>query len=148
LSGFATLRYEAKQWSSGVTATLHSYDDSFFKDGVDINPDFTWHLTKDWDLKAGLAYDTGASGWYGNLEAAWSKPLGESSFISTKFGTSFVEDYYDRSGWNDIYARLGYTYNFNKNVSVTPFVGTSVATKGGRDHADSLYAGVWFEVNF
>jgi hypothetical protein len=146
-TGFADFRYEAKQWTAGLATTLHTYSNSFFRDGVDIAPSFTWHLTKDWDITGGIAYDTGAKGFYENVEIAWSKPVTESSFVSTKLGTSFVEDYYDRSGWNDIYARLGYTYNFNKSVSITPFVGTSLATKS-RDHADSLYAGVWFEANF
>lgn len=146
-SGFLDLRYEAKKWTAGVAATYRDYQQSFFKDGVDINPNFTWHLTDDWDLGAGVAYDTAEDGWYGNLEATWSHPLGNSSFITAKAGTSFTSDYYGSDGWHDLYARLSYTYAFNKSVSVTPFLGTSIPMESSPE-TDRLFGGVWFEVNF
>lgn len=146
-AGFLDLRYEATKWTAGLAATYRDYQDSFFKDGVDINPSFTWHLTDDWDLTAGFAYDTGDGGWYGNLEASWSHPFGESSFITAKAGTSFTSDYYGSDGWHDLYARLSYTYAFNKSVAVTPFIGTSIPMESSPE-TDRLFGGVWFEVNF
>ena len=91
--------------------------------------------------------DTGDGGLYGNLEASWSKPLGESSFFEVKAGTSWTEDYYASSGWHDLYARLGWTYAFNDSVAVTPFAGTSIPMSSGPER-NRLYAGLWFEVNF
>ncbi len=146
-AAFLDLRYETARWTAGIAATWRDYGDSFFKDGFDLNPGFTWHLTEDWDLGAGIAYDTGDGGWYGNLEAGWSRPTGEDSFVSAKAGTSVTEDYYGSSGWHDVYARLSWTYAFNRYVAVTPFAGTSIPMESGPER-NRLYAGVWFEVNF
>ena len=146
-AAFLDLRYEAEHWTAGIATTWRDYDRSLFQDGFDLAPRFTWHLTDDWDLGAGIAYDTADGGWYGNLEAAWSKPLGESSFLAATAGTSWTEDYYGSSGWHDAYARLSWTYAFNRNVAVTPFAGTSIPTSSGPG-SNQLFAGLWFEVNF
>jgi hypothetical protein len=146
-AAFFDLRYEAKQWSAGIATTWRDYQDSFFEDGFDIAPSFIWHLTDDWDLAAGIAYDTGDGGLYGNLEASWSKPLGKSSFLSAKAGTSWTEDYYGSSGWNDLYGRVSWTYAFNDSVAISPFAGTSIPMSSS-PQTDRLFAGVWFEVNF
>ena len=146
-AAFFDFRYETEKWSATFGTTWHDYQDSFFESGFDLAPSFTWHLTKDWDIGTGIAYDTGDGGWYGNLEATWSKPTGENSFFSTEAGTSWTEDYYGSSGWHDIYGRLGWTYAFNRSVSVTPFVGTSIPMNSSPEH-NRLFGGVWFEVNF
>ena len=143
-AAFFDLRYEAKQWAASFATTWRDYEDSFFKDGFDLNPSFTWHLTEDWDLGAGVAYDTGDGGWYGNLEASW---LSKDSFLSAKAGTSFTEDYYGDSGWHDVYARLSWTYAFNQHVAATPFIGTSIPTSSSPE-SSRLFAGLWFEVTF
>ena len=75
-AAFFDLRYEAEQWTAAFGTTWHDYQDSFFEDGLDLAPSFTWHLTDDLDLGTGVAYDTGDGGWYGHLEATWSKPTG------------------------------------------------------------------------
>jgi hypothetical protein len=142
-AAFLDLRYEAERWTAGIATTWRDYQDSFFKDGFDLAPRFAWHLTDDWNLAAGIAYDTGDGGWYGNLEAVWSKPLGESSFLGATAGTSWTEDYYGSSGWHDAYARLSWTYAFNDRVAVTPFAGTSIPTSGGPG-SNRLFAGIWF----
>ena len=146
-AAFFDLRYETEKWTAAFGTTWRDYQDSFFEDGFDLAPSFTWHLTKDWDLGTGIAYDTGDGGWYGHLEATWSTPTGENSFLSTEFGTSWTEDYYGSSGWHDLYSRVGWTYAFNRNVSVTPFVGTSVPMSSSPER-NRLFGGVWFEVNF
>ncbi len=146
-AAYFDLRYETEQWTAGIATTWRDYQDSFFADGFDLAPRFIWHLTEDWDLGAGLAYDTGDGGWYGNVEAAWSKPLGESSFLGATAGTSWTEDYYGSNGWHDAYARLTWTYAFNEHVAITPFAGTSISTGSGPG-SNQLYAGAWFEVNF
>jgi hypothetical protein len=146
-AAFFELHYDTKQWTAGFATTWRDYQDSFFEDGFDLNPSFTWHLNDDWDIGSGIAYDTGNGGWYGNLEASWSKPLGKSSFIEAKAGTSFTNDYYGSDGWHDLYARLSYTYAFNDSVAVTPFAGSSIPMKSS-PQTDRLLAGVWFEVNF
>ncbi|WP_193211968.1 hypothetical protein [Luteolibacter marinus] len=146
-STFFDLRYDTDHWTAGFATTWRDYQDSFFADGFDLSPSFTWHLTDDWDLGTAIAYDTGDGGWYGNLEASWSKPIGESSFLSVKGGSSWTEDYYGSSGWNDLYARIAWTYAFNKSVAVTPFAGTSIPM-GSSPERNRLFAGLWFEVTF
>lgn len=146
-AAFFDLRYETEKWTAAFGTTWRDYQDSFFEDGFDLAPSFTWHLTKDWDLGSGIAYDTGDGGWHGHLEAKWSKPTSDNSFISTELGTSFTEDYYGSSGWHDVYSKVGWTYAFNRNVSVTPFVGTSIPMSSSPER-NRLFGGVWFEVNF
>jgi len=64
-----------------------------------------------------------------------------------------TNDYYDRDGLNDIYARLSLTYHISETVSVTPYVGTSILIDDDSDEPgvindDSTYAGLWFIVRF
>jgi hypothetical protein len=67
--------------------------------------------------------------------------------VALKAGTSWVEDYYGRSGWNDVYGRASFTYAISKSVSVTPFVGFSLPADASPE-TERLFGGVWFEVNF
>jgi len=146
-SFFVDLMYDADQFSAGVSVTLHNFDHVLPDDGVDIAPSFSWHATKDLDVTFGAAYDTGADAPYVWLESEWTKPVTDSSFVALKAGTSWVDDYYGRSGWNDVYARASFTYAISKSVSVTPFVGLSVPMEANPE-SDRLFGGIWFEVNF
>ena len=91
-----------------------------------------------------VEFDTGADGWYGAVEAGWSRPTGRDSFLRAHAGASAVSDFYGRSGMNDLYARLAWTYGFNRSVAITPFVGTSITLDSAA--STRLYAGLWFEV--
>lgn len=144
---FVDFNYETKAWAAGVSFTAQDFSHPILKSGLDIAPSFTLHATDDLDLTAGIAYDTGAGGIYNWYEAKWSKPVSDDAFVTILGGTSFVGDYYDRSGWNEVYARVSFTYAIIKSVSVTPFVGVSLPTDDNPE-SDRLYAGVWFEVNF
>jgi len=148
-AGFLDLRYEWTRWALGVTATYHSFTHSFFQDGLDTGLFATWAPNDDFQLTAGAYYDDGPGGWYGKLEGNWSHPTGDKSFVALLGGLSWVDDYYLRSGMNDAYARLSWTYNFNDRVSVTPFLGTSISLDSGpASGSDYLWGGLWFEVNF
>jgi len=144
---FAELRYETKEFATGITVTGRQPKHSPLASGADTAPFFTWHATRDINLTVGAAYDTGAKGWYEYLEAEWTRPVNDSSYFSIQTGASMVQSYYNRSGGNDVYARLEYTYNISRSVSFTPFVGTSVSlsSQSGSDH---FFGGAWFEVNF
>jgi hypothetical protein len=144
---FADLIYDADRFSAGVSITLHHFDHAILEDGVDIAPSFTWHATKNLDATLGAAYDTAAAAPYLWLETEWTKPISDASFLSLLAGTSWVDGYYGRSGWNDIYARASLTYAISKSVSVTPFVGISLPMAANPE-STRLYGGVWFEVNF
>ncbi|BCU77685.1 hypothetical protein [Luteolibacter sp. LG18] len=144
---FVDLNYDTKQWSAGFSITGHAFDHPLLDSGVDFSPSFTWHATKDLDLIAGAAYDTGAEGVYGWLEGKWSKPVTDSSFVTLQGGTSFVGDYYGRDGWNDLYARASFTYALNKTISLTPFVGVSIPMDADPE-TNRLFGGLWFEANF
>lgn len=144
---FAELRYETKEYASGITVTGMQPKHTVLGSGADFSPFFTWHATKDANLTAGIAYDTAAKGWYEYLEAGWTRPLNDSSFFSVLAGASTVQGYYNRNGGNDAYARLEYTYNINRAVSFTPFVGTSISL-ASQSGSDRFFGGAWFEVNF
>jgi len=140
------IRYDRDDWDAGLNASWHGYQNSLFQDGVDFGPSLNWRPSEDWRIGSGISYDTGPKGWYGNIEAQWSKPVGNSSFISILGGTSATSNYYGRSGLNDFYTRIGWTYGVNKSVAFTPFVGSSVPLYS--DGSTRLFAGLWFEVNF
>ncbi|OYV05891.1 MAG: hypothetical protein CFE26_09220 [Verrucomicrobiales bacterium VVV1] len=146
-SFFIDLMYDADQFSAGISVTLQSFDHAILQDGVDIAPSISWHATKDLDVTFGAAYDTGAEAPYVWLETEWTQPVTDSSFVSLKAGTSWVDDYYGRSGWNDVYGRASFTYAISKSVSVTPFVGFSLPMDASPE-TERLFGGVWFEVNF
>jgi len=146
-AGFIGIRQECEQLTYGIELTWRSLRHSDFKSGLDIAPYASWHFSDDFGLTAGVAWDTGASGLYSFLEGVWSKPVGDSAFIKATGGVSAVSSYYDRSGLNDLYGRLSYTYAINRSVALTPFLETSVPI---RSHGETVraVAGIWFEVNF
>ena len=148
-AGFLHLRYLATEHLTlGVSGTYRDFRSSFFRDGVDVGAFGTWHFCRDFGITLGGNYDTGAEGWYGNLETRWSKPLSTKAFFSLKTGVSAVNDYYGRDGMNDAYARVSLTYNVSDTVSLTPFVGGSALLDQDDIGDNSVFGGIWFEVRF
>ena len=145
-SGFLSIRYDHESWSTGLDASYHGYSHPLFEDGFHFGPYADWFMGEDWRIGTAVHYDTGADGWYGKLEAEWSHPTGRDSFVSVLGGISAVSDFYTADGWNDAFARLSWSYNLNRNVALTPFVGTSVALD--TIHSNQLFGGLWLEVNF
>lgn len=145
--GFIGIRQECNDLMIGLELTFKSVSHPVFKNGLDIAPYISWQINEDFAIGGGVAWDTGADGLYSYAEGVWSKAFGESAFVRAVGGISGVADYYDRSGLNDVYARLSYTYGINQRVAVTPFAETSVPLKS---HGETvrIVAGLWFEVNF
>lgn len=140
------IRYDHDDWDAGLNAAWHGYRNSLFEDGIDVGPFVNWYPNDDWRIGSSVSYDSGPDGWYGNLEAEWTQVTGNTSFLSILGGISALSHYYGRGGFNDFYARIGWTYGVNRSVAFTPFVGTSVPL--GSDGSTRLFAGLWFEVNF
>lgn len=145
-AGYLDLSYDSEFWRAGLRSTARSYQHSFLDDGLDLGPFFDWFPNADWRLGGAVHYDSGAGGWYGEAEAEWSKPLGEKSFVALLAGLGLASNYYDSDGPHDLHARASYTYLINRNVAVTPWIGTSLGfTDRSTDH---LFGGLWFEVIF
>lgn len=147
-AGFLDLRYEAGQWALSLNTSYHAFSHSVFQDGVDVGLEFTWFPHEDFHISLGGYYDDGPGAWYGKLEGGWSQATGDDSFISFLAGTSWLDDYYGRDGWNDVYGRLSWTLAVSDSVSFTPFVGTSLSVDSGGPGSNYLWGGLWFEVNF
>lgn len=143
---FLAVRHETDTWDAGLDTAFTSHDHRLFRDGFSAGPFFNWRPHRDWRLGGSIEYDTGAEGWYGVVETGWSQPTGRDSFVRAEAGLSAVSTFYGRSGMNDLYARLSWTYGINRSVAVTPFVGTSIALDSAA--SNRIYAGLWFEVNF
>jgi outer membrane scaffolding protein for murein synthesis (MipA/OmpV family) len=143
----ADLRFERGPWTFGTSAGYHSYDHTFFRDAFDLGLFATWRFHEDLALTGGVWRDTGADAWYAKLEGVWSKPTGRDSFLEAVAGASWADDYYGRSGLNDAYARLSWTYAVSEQVSLTPFVGTSIPLDSGPEK-NRLFGGLWFAVSF
>ena len=147
-SGFVDLRYQADQWAIALNTAYHAFQHPVFQDGIDAGLEFTWFPHEDFHVGLGGYYDEGAEAWYGKLEGGWSQPTGDDSFVSFLAGTSWLDDYYGRSGWNDAYARLSWTLAVSDRIAFTPFIGTSLSLDSGGPGSNYLWGGLWFEVNF
>ena len=137
----------------GISANYRDFSDSVFESGVDLGVYGTYQFNKDLGVTAGAYYDFGADAWYANIEGNWSHTITDKSYVSFKLGVSYVNDYYDRDGINDVYARLSYTHHISETVSITPFIGTSILIEDDADvpgitNDDSTYGGLWFVVRF
>jgi hypothetical protein len=126
--------------------TLRDYSNSQFKSGADIGGSVNWKLNDTIDFTALITYDTGAEGAYGEMKASAYKKVSDSSYLLFKTGVGATAQYYDRSGFHHLFTKLEYTYNISQNVSVSPFVGSSIGIH--EDAVNSLYGGVYFAVSF
>lgn len=146
IAGFVDLRYDQRDYSAGIAVGFRDFTDTLFRDAIEVGPYYSWHVNDDVAVTFALTYDSGADAWYGKTEVSWSKVMSDKSFISALAGISMVDQYYDRDGFNDIFGRVSYTYKVAQNVSLSPFIGTSL----GLDEPDEsrLFGGVWFEVTF
>jgi len=124
----------------------HSTSHEEFDSGVEGLTSLSYHFNENTSVNALLTYDTGAEGFYSALSFKHFEDLNEDSFLTFRAGLSFVSDYYERDGVNDVFARLAYTYNINNYVAVTPYVGTSIQLID--DNSDVVYGGLSFEVSF
>ncbi len=126
--------------------TLRNYSNSPFKSGADIGGSVNWRLNDSIDFTALLSYDTGAKGAYGEIKASAYKEISNSSYLIFNTGIGATADYYNRSGLHQLFAKLEYTYNISDNVSVAPFVATSISIH--EDAENSLFGGIYFAVSF
>lgn len=148
-AGFLKLNHRTTEHLTlGASATYRNFNNSLFEEGVDIGAFATWNFCRGFGITLGGNYDTGAEGWYGNLESYWTKPLSSKAFFALKTGVSAVDDYYGRDGFNDVYARASLTYNISDTVSITPFVGGSALLDSDDIGDDTAFGGIWFEVRF
>ena len=145
-SGIAELRYDATNWNAGWMLGFRDFTETFFRDGWESGPFVTYRFSEDLEARAEYLYDQGAESFYGALQLTWSTALSEKSFVSVRGGVSHVEDYYGSKGFHAMDLRVSYTYLFLSNVSLTPFIGSSVALDNKAD--DALLGGAWFEVTF
>ena len=145
-AAFADLTFDRETWNAGINFSARYFDHALFNSGLDVGPFLNLWINDDLRVGGRFTYDTGADGTYGAIETEWSKPLDEKSFVNVLAGVSRVNDYYDRRGMNDLYGRLSYSYEINRHVALTPYLGTSLPLTA--EASPRLFAGVWFEVNF
>jgi hypothetical protein len=145
-AGIAELRYDATNWNAGWMLGFRDFTATFFRDGCESGPFFTYRFNEDLEARAEYLYDQGGESFYGALHLSWSRGFSEKSFVSVRGGLSHVEDYYGSKGFHAMDLRASYTYLVFSNVSLTPFVASSLALDSEAD--DALLGGVWFEVTF
>jgi len=148
-AGFLKLHYQATEhFTLGTSATYRNFNQSLFREGVDLGVFATWQFCRDFGITLGGYYDTGAEGWYGNMESNWTKPISDTAFVSLQTGVSAVDGYYGRDGFNDVYGRISLTYNITEAVSVTPYFGGSALLDSNDLGDDNAFGGIWFVVRF
>lgn len=132
----------------GTSVTWRDYDNALLRDGVDTGIFATYYADDDLDFTLGLYRDFGNDAWYAKAEAGWSTRLGEDSWFALTGGISWADNFAGRSGMNDFYGRASVTYNVNRTVSLTPFVGWSLLLDDDDVDGDEFFGGLWFEVVF
>ena len=131
-----------------LSGSYRSYSNTFFEDGSNIEAAAIYHFNKLIDFSGRIAYDTGAEGWYANLETNYYLRINDDSYFNLSGGISAVDSFYLRDGMNDVFAKVSYTYNINQSVSVSPYLGTSLLLDEDDSGGDSLFAGVYFAISF
>ena len=131
-----------------LSGIYRSYSNSFLESGTNIEAAVHHNLTDNLSSSATLAYDTGADGLYAELSLQHYHRINDKSFLSVTGGISYVEDYYQLSGLNDTFVKVGYTYNINQSVSIAPYIATSVLLDNTENRRHSLHAGAYFAVSF
>lgn len=138
-------------WSKKLTLeaflTYRDRSSSLLNSGLDLGFSTSYRINDDWAWRNELNFDFGEDALYLASELEWSKVLSDQSFITLEAGLSYVSNYLDRDGLNDLYSRLSYTFALSDQVSFTPFVGTSIQLED-KDASDVAFGGIWFEVIF
>jgi len=131
----------------GASLTYRDRNASILDSGFELGAFATFSINDDWLWRSELNYDFGISGLYLASELEWSQVLSDKSFVAIEAGISVVSSYLDRSGFNDLYTRVTYTYAISDRISLTPFLGTTLQLND-HDGSDLAFGGLWFEVNF
>lgn len=148
-AGFlADLRHDIDQWTFSLSGSYRSYSNSFFENGANVEAAAFYQWNTQFQSAGRVSYDTGAEGWYGSIETSYYHRLNDESYFLFDVGVSAVDSYYTRSGLNDIFGKLTYTYNINQTVSISPYLGTSILLDNTETGSDSLYGGIYLAVTF
>lgn len=138
-------------WTFGVDAKFRLIDHDIYDSGVELNFNTAYNLDQDNIFSSEISFDTGPSGFYAKLQYDRYKDLSDRSFLHLQVGLSISHDYYEEeslgddlgNGFNDFFAKLTYTHNLTQQVSLSPFLSTSI-----QESEASLQGGIWFETSF
>lgn len=146
-----SLSYQLDSWLWTNKIIYRDLNQSVFTSGLELTSELSYSFSESarhsHAFKGIFSYDTGADGLYGAIEYATYQALNDDAFFAFQLGVSATSDYYGVDGANDLYSKLSFTYNLTQQVSLTPFVFTSIDLESN-DRSDSLGAGLWFEVSF
>jgi hypothetical protein len=136
-----------KKFTTGASLAYRNRNASLLDSGFDLGFFTSYAISNDWKWHNEINFDFGESGIHLATEIEWSHVVSDKSFVTVEGGLSVVSDYLDRNGFNDLYARIAFTYAISDRVALTPFFGTSLQLT---DHTgdDVAYGGFWFEVIF
>ncbi len=140
-----------KQYGRLQLASSSSYigqSQSPLMDAFNLGARAQWEINDHLDISLTGAYDTGATGFYGNVSGNYFIAIDDESYCDISLGCSAVDHYYNRDGLNDLFTRFTFTHNINKSVSVSPYFGTSTLINNSGNGKDSLYGGFYFAVSF
>lgn len=114
--------------------------------GVDIGGSVSWRYSDSIDFTGEISFDTGAGGFYFEGKVGYYGNLGLDAFWTVDAGVGAVLDYYERNGLHQAFLKIGYTYNINDSVSVSPYGELSLGIDSAA--SDLLVGGVYFAVSF
>lgn len=118
---------------------------SQYRSGLETSFGLSKELEKNNFLQWSLSYDQSASGWYSSAEFIRQYEVKENHFLDFKLGAGVNHNYYNSSGFSDVYGSMHYTLSAIENISITPFMKASLIN---RDNVSRLTFGVSLEINF
>lgn len=147
-SGYFEITHNfSKCFLAGASVTYRDRRDSILDGGFDLGLFTSLDLHKDWRWRNELNFDLGVEGIWFRSAIEWSTVITEDAFLIVEGGLSAVSGYLDRDGLNDFHTRISLTYAISEQVSISPFLGSSIQIEDS-SASDLFYAGLWFEVIF
>jgi hypothetical protein len=141
----------SREFRDGITfggsITYRDRRRSLLDGGLDLGIFATVEINEDWRWRNELNFDLGVDGIWFSSGLEWSTVISDDSFLVVQSGLSAVSSYLNRDGLNDFHTRISFTYTLSEQVSLTPFIGSSVQIADSAA-SDVFFGGFWFEVIF
>jgi len=131
-----------EDWVTGEFGAAVSY---LVMDFVDLKLEWWSDVKGDGFLEDKLGF-----GHYAEFSAGKSIQVKKWLGVELAAGVSYGIDYYGSDGWNHTFATIGLPIGISETISVTPYVGGTLALEGLRDagESDQFLTGIRLSVSF
>jgi len=122
------------------------YESDVIESGVEVTFGVDVPIYENVSIFGQLGYNEASEAIFGQVGTYATAKVSDDSFVTFKSELNIADDYFGRSGLYDVTTRGSFTYNINKQLSVTPFLSLSIPLDNEGD--TDFSAGFWMEVFF